>query len=1359
MWQRTLKVGALAWWLTLNVVAEPLAPVAVPEPLKPWLPWVLHDTRDLDCPFLFNAESRRCAWPGRLALELNAAGGRFTFQVEAFAKLSLPLPGRAGQWPQAVTIDGLPAIVTTHQGTSAVDIQPGSHEIVGRFEWPDLPETLQVPTEIGLISLSVNNVATPLSNFPLDGQLWLRTPEPTTSVTEDRLEIQVYRQVIDELPLQVVTQLELDVAGNQREIALAGPQLPGTVAMVLESPFPARLEATGELRLQLKPGHWSVRLTTRHLESVTSLPAVSAAAPWPAEEIWVFAARTALRVVEVQGGTVIDPRQTQLPLEWQELPAYRLTAGEALSFAEQRRGDPEPEPDQLSLNRQLWLDFDGGGYTINDTISGQMTHKWRLEAGPSLDLGRVSLNGQPQFITSLDAQRRGVEVRRGAVDLAADSRAVGGVNELAAVGWAQDMNALSMTLNLPPGWRLWSARGVDNVPDTWLHRWTLLDLFLVLIATVAVARLWHWRWAALALMTLALIWHEPGAPRQIWLHLLAAVALLRVLPSGRLRGLATGYRNGALLVLAATVVIFMIAQVRLGLYPQLEFPYQAMDGAAAAPMAAPASANPELQESLAASQDMPAMEGAVQLADEGRASYLTKRGGQGVGALLSSDYDPKANIQTGPGLPNWRWQAVQLTWNGPVAQSQTLGLVLLSPAVNLGLSLLRVLFVAALSALFLRASFAAIAPARSATVVLCGLIVLSFGNTWSPPVHAELPDAAMLEELKRRLLLPPECLPSCAEIGRLRAEIRDNALTVWLEVHADRAVAAPLPGRADQWTPQTVTVDGEPSSSLFHAGDGSLWVALTAGVHQVLLAGPSPSRTTFQLPFALVPQRLEIAATGWTVDGLRADGSSESQLIFTRIAQFGSQQALEALEATALPGFFQVERTLHLGLDWHASTRVIRLSPLGAAATLAIPLLSGESVTTPEIQVTAGKVAVNLAADQNEFAWESVLTKTESLTLSAPPTTEWVESWRADISPLWHAEISGIPVVHHQNEGGQWLPQWQPWPAETVTLALSRPQGVDGRTLTIDRSSLRLQPGQRTTEASLDFGLRSSQGGQHTMTLPQGASLQTIAINGVPQPLRQEGRALTLPIVPGDQKISMTWRSDEGIRAALRAPAWSLGSESVNAALTVTLPQDRWTLWVRGPQLGPAVLIWGVLLVIVLIAFGLGRTRLTPLTGWQWGLLGIGLSQTTVINALIVVGWLFALGLRQRLPTTVTKTQFNLVQIGLAVLSFVALSMLFEAIRQGLLGAPNMQIGGNGSNAYELNWFQDRASTEYPTVSVWSVSLWFYRGLMLAWALWLAFALLAWLRWGWSAFARDGLWRSVKLLSTTRKDSETPIMP
>ncbi|MBW2166093.1 MAG: hypothetical protein JRG74_08365, partial [Deltaproteobacteria bacterium] len=33
-----------------SAFAEPLLKEAVPEPLKPWIGWVLHNEKDVDCP-------------------------------------------------------------------------------------------------------------------------------------------------------------------------------------------------------------------------------------------------------------------------------------------------------------------------------------------------------------------------------------------------------------------------------------------------------------------------------------------------------------------------------------------------------------------------------------------------------------------------------------------------------------------------------------------------------------------------------------------------------------------------------------------------------------------------------------------------------------------------------------------------------------------------------------------------------------------------------------------------------------------------------------------------------------------------------------------------------------------------------------------------------------------------------------------------------------------------------------------------------------------------------------------------------------------------------------------------------------
>ncbi len=70
-----------------------------------------------------------------------------------------------------------------------------------------------------------------------------------------------------------------------------------------------------------------------------------------------------------------------------------------------------------------------------------------------------------------------------------------------------------------------------------------------------------------------------------------------------------------------------------------------------------------------------------------------------------------------------------------------------------------------------------------------------------------------------------------------------------------------------------------------------------------------------------------------------------------------------------------------------------------------------------------------------------------------------------------------------------------------------------------------------------------------------------------------------------------------------------------------------------------------------------------------------------------------------------------------------------------------MRIHGS-SPGETLHWFLDRTSDALPRTGVLSVSLWWYKIAMLAWALWLSFALTRWVKWAWQIYARDGLWHS-----------------
>jgi hypothetical protein len=267
---------------------------------------------------------------------------------------------------------------------------------------------------------------------------------------------------------------------------------------------------------------------------------------------------------------------------------------------------------------------------------------------------------------------------------------------------------------------------------------------------------------------------------------------------------------------------------------------------------------------------------------------------------------------------------------------------------------------------------------------------------------------------------------------------------------------------------------------------------------------------------------------------------------------------------------------------------------------------------------------------------------------------------------------------------------------------------------------------------------------QHKITLPEKAELQSVKINSKSQPIRQEGRFVTLPIMPGSQQVELQFQLPIGYHRHFKTPIVELGIDSVNTHIEINMPKDRWILFGGGKPIGPAVMIWGLLIVIVLISIGLGQVSLTPLNTFHWLLLGVVLSQVTVPLMLCVVGWLMILGWRAQMSPDKTALKFNAIQIGITLLTIVALSTLLLAIQKGLLGHPNMHIAGNGSSAYYLRWYEDRTGGLLPQVWVFSLSMWVYRIAMLLWALWISFALLRWLRWGWSCFSTHGLWKSFK---------------
>lgn len=98
----------------------------------------------------------------------------------------------------------------------------------------------------------------------------------------------------------------------------------------------------------------------------------------------------------------------------------------------------------------------------------------------------------------------------------------------------------------------------------------MLHFFLLLVITLTAARLFGRIAGVVAGVAMALSFHEPFAPLWTWLNLLAAVALVRVAPPGRLLGVAKGYRVTSFVVLLLFLAPFAAGQMRIAVFPQLE---------------------------------------------------------------------------------------------------------------------------------------------------------------------------------------------------------------------------------------------------------------------------------------------------------------------------------------------------------------------------------------------------------------------------------------------------------------------------------------------------------------------------------------------------------------------------------------------------------------------------------------------------------------------------------------------------------------------------------------------------------------------------------------------------------------------
>lgn len=1339
--------------LLLLPIAAYSAEVSVPEELEGWQEWVLHDKEFRACPFYFNRGATErgeylCAWPGSLDIVATPDGARFSQTWTVYAEDTwLPLPGDASYWPDQVRVNNAAAAVIENNGAPSIRVAPGSYRISGQFEWDDRPGNLRIPQQSGLVTLTVNGQRIARPEFNRNG-VFLGERQRKTQA-RDAATVQVYRLVTDSVPTRLETRLQIEVSGSVRE-ELFGPALPnGFVPVSINSALPAKLEPNGQLRVQVRPGRWEVALTARAPGVLNAIELPAAETNFPDDEIWSYQSNDSLRVTAAEGLQPVDPTRVQVPGQWSQLPAFRINKGETFEISERSRGIVDADND-LGLDRKMWLDFDGDGFVVRDTLRGTMRTDWRLDMKPPFALKSATEDEENLLITKGAIEGySGIELRRSDVAVTAlgrsETRAA-----MPVAGWDARFDDVSTTLYLPPGHKLITAPGADVANGSWFGQWELLDYFMVLIITIAAWKLFGTAPGIIALFALVLSYHEVNAPAWLWLNLLIAIALLRVAPVGRLRVSVQSYLALSALLLVFTLVPFVAGQLRVAIYPQLE-PQYGVQGFAAGRVAdsyQPAS-TPEADMAMKARRAEAvagqAMDSAASLEE------IVVTGSRVKLPTNFARYAPNAIVQAGPGIPSWQWNAYRMHWNGPVDPEQSMRLVILPRWAVTGMRFLEVLvlllFAGVIAAEILKRRWrlpGGLQLGRSAASVFAvGLLCATMMA--SPTAEAEAPSAEMLRELQSRLLEPPDCVPRCAELSTASVDIGADSVTMRLTINALEDVAIPLPGKTDGWRPDAVSIDNNSGAEVIRLGGNNLWLRVTPGRHTVVLRGSAANVDSLEIPFPTPPRIIEASGEGWFIAGIKDRRLLSGSLQLTRLQSEESGDGAPRWESNRFPAFVSVTREVELGLDWRVTTRVNRIAPTQGALTLELPLIDGESVVTDNMEVADGKVLVSMNPQQASVYWESTIPRSSSMQLDAASGVPWTETWFVAVGTVWHANFSGVPESETGDSGGQVRrAEFHPRGGESLLIEASRPDAAEGTTLAFDVVELTVEQGARSRTTGLELEYRATRGAQHVIQLPEGADITRVQVDGRTEPLRAENGQLALPILPGEHSIEVEWRQDGEVGVRTLTPGVNIGAPASNITLNMQLPENRWLLATNGPRLGPAVLYWSELVVLVLLAWLLGRIEWTPLKTHHWLLLGLGFSTFNWPVFAYVAAWILAVGARDKWRNEGPNWQFNLMQAGVLTLTVVAVSAIIVSLPMGLLGQPDMHVTGNNSYGNYLSWFADRSDSLLPVTSAITAPMWIYKALILGWALWLSFALLRWLPWTWECFAREGFFRSAR---------------
>ncbi len=1321
----------------------------LPEPLKDWQAWVQYQQEFRNCPLVNGQAANQkqnylCAWPAKLDLATSPAGIKFSQQWLVEQESKIPLPGEPTAWPQTVTVNSQPALVLESHGRPYLILPKGRYVIRGEINWKLQPDSILIPSQVALVSLTLDGKTQSFVEKRAN-RVWLGQDNNQQVEQQSFVRVWVNRLISDNHPMEMTVAIKLDVGGAARQVKLTQFDLKKVQLKSISSNLNTRVDSQGNLLIQVKPGSHQLQLDFKIHGFPDSIELTEGGDFWPQQEIWAYRSNERLRSTQVEQASPIDAAQGFMP-SWSQYPHYVLNQGEVLKIKQRNRGLSH-NADSLSLEREIWLSFDNSAYYFFDNIRGSKSKDWRVNTLPEYRLTQLSNHGKERLITYDDIRRTGAEIRTPTINIQASGE-VNSKDMQHASGWDIEFASSNVTINIPPGRKLISISGADSSSGDWMSQWNLIDLFFVLITVALVFKVFGLVPSIFATLTLVLSYHELNMPMFLWFNFTVAISLASKISRPSLSKVLAIYKWTSTVLLLLALLPFLAEQIRFTLYPQLE-------------MSKPLSYSESNAHTMSS------------LADERQNdSFLSKRVAKTAPVIemmekevrgsriqrnpLESSYEQGAVIQAGKGRPNWDWQSAYYSWNGPVKGDESFRIFVLP---ELAVKLLRILMIV-FSVLWLVSVFnkdsgvtnrlietlkqASKNKTTAALFAICLVLPLS-----SQLKANEIPDPNLLKELQNRLYPVPECLPDCINISNANIEISGAKLVMKMDIHSGAKMASTIPSSTD-WQIESMQLNGQPLRHVWKNKVGA-WINLAKG-HSVLeINARLKNKSNITIQFSESPKELVHQLAGWDISGVNANRMVSDSIQLTRktngLATTQVARSLDGKFLTVTPQEQSIEdllfvtRRLTFATQWTMDTYVLRQAPLQGAITADIPLLSFEQPLEMTEQIKDNQMKVVIGNNSQSVSWRSSIQSTadhseaSKFVLEALSEASITESWQIQVYPNWNIEIQGVPAVVPVSVSPTdfWIYEYFPRAGEKLNLTLTKPPAAEGASVAIAKIQQNHTISKRKTATQLQLDYRATRA--ETISIDIGlAELKSLKHDGAAVNLDSEQGIVSIALKPGKHQLELILESAKEIGFDFSIDDIKIDQPFSNLYTSVSVPSNRWLLSAAGPGYGPAIVYWGELIFFIILAFGLSKLPFSPLNYIQWLILGLGMSTFSWTALALVAGWLLASEWRRQNKQALSKHQIAISWLT-TFSTVIAVASLVLAVPYGLLQSPDMGVMGNSSYGNQLNWFLDQGGQSLGNITVYTLPLWAYKGMMLLWSTWLSVTLIKWLGWIWNDLA------------------------